>query len=109
MHCRICGEDINEKEQDNVSPFIGYPVCEDCKDDIMCDECCDTSNLLYIEEWNKVLCRDCVVREAESRELIHSVTHYYTQEYSEICSDADLAPVVEHLKDFLNVQEMNNN
>lgn len=109
MICRICGEDINEKGQDNISPISGYPVCEDCKDDIMCNECCEGDyggNLYYVEEWDKILCRDCIVKEAESQELIHTVTHYYTQEYSEICSDADLEPVIDHLKEFLYIQDV---
>lgn len=108
MICRICKEDINEKGQDNISPISGYPVCEDCKDDIMCGECCDIWNLFYVEEYDKIFCRDCLVEEAVKCEHIHKVTHYYTQEYSEICSDADLEPVIDHLKEFLNIQEVSN-
>lgn len=106
MICRICGEDINEKGQDNISPICDYPICEDCKDDIMCAECCECVGLFYVEEYDKILCRDCLVREAEEHEHIHSVTHYYTQEYHEICSDADLEPVIDHLKEFLDIQEV---
>lgn len=29
--CMECREDINAKGQDNVSPFPGYPICEDCR------------------------------------------------------------------------------
>ena len=106
MICGICGEDINEKGQDNISPTSGYPVCEDCKDDIMCDECCEGYGLYYIEKWDKILCRKCIVEEAERMELIHSVTHYYTQEYHEICSDADFEPVIDHLKEILDIEEV---
>ena len=28
--CMECREDINAKGQDNVSPFSGYPICEEC-------------------------------------------------------------------------------
>lgn len=108
MICKICGEDINEKGQDNISPISGYPVCEDCKDDIMCEECCTIFGLFYVEDWDKVLCRDCIVKEAESAELIYTVTHYYTQEYHEICSDADIDPVIEHLKEILDISEVDN-
>jgi hypothetical protein len=30
MICVICKRDINAIGQDNVSPFPGLPVCEDC-------------------------------------------------------------------------------
>lgn len=30
MKCCNCKEDINKKGQDNVSPFSGFPICEDC-------------------------------------------------------------------------------
>ena len=106
MICKICGEDINEKGQDNISPISGYPVCEDCKDDIMCAECCEIYGLFYVEEYDKIFCRDCLVKKAEEHGYIHSVTHYYTQEYQEICSDADLEPVIDHLKEFLDIQEI---
>ena len=111
MICRICKESIEEKGQENISPIIGYPVCEDCKEDIMCDECCEGNyggNLYYVEEYGRLLCRDCLVKEAECHEHIHSVTHYYTQEYHEICSDADLELVIDHLKEFLDIQEVEN-
>ena len=109
MICRICKEDIDEKEQKNISKIDGYPVCEDCKDDIMCEECCEGNwggNLYYVEEWEMLLCRDCLIAEAVKREQIHTVTHYYTQEYSEICNDADLELVIDHLKEFLDIQEV---
>ena len=109
MICKICGEDINEKGQDNISTISGYPICEDCKDDIMCAECYDSfTDLYYIEEWDKILCRHCLIEEAEKRGEIHSVTHYYTLEYHEICSDADLDPVIDHLKELFDIQEVNN-
>ena len=109
MICRICREDINEKGQDNISPISGYPVCEDCKEEIMCEECCEGnlgSNLFYIEEWDTILCRDCLVAKAAEEEIIHSITHYYTQEYHKICSDADLEPAIDHLKEVLDIQEV---
>ena len=37
--CFICGEDINAKGQDNVSPICGYPVCEDCIKYLACVDC----------------------------------------------------------------------
>ena len=30
IRCAICGEDINLKGEDNVSPIPGCPVCESC-------------------------------------------------------------------------------
>ncbi len=33
MNCVSCGRDIDQIGQDNVSPIVGYPVCEDCKKD----------------------------------------------------------------------------
>ncbi len=29
--CRVCGADIDEKNQDNMS-YRGAPICEDCAD-----------------------------------------------------------------------------
>ena len=109
MICRICGEDINEKGQDNISPISGYPICEDCKDDIMCVECYEGNygnNLYYIEKWDEILCKDCLIKKAEQREQIYSVTHYYTTDYNEICSDADLEPVIDYLKEYLDIQDV---
>ena len=106
MICKICGEDINEKGQTNVSPISGYPVCEDCKDVVMCERCCEGFGLYYVEEWDAILCCRCILEEAERRELIYTATHYYTQEYEEICSDSDYQPVIDHLKEFLNVTEV---
>ena len=34
MICEECGRDINEIGQDNCSPLCGYPVCEDCANDM---------------------------------------------------------------------------
>ena len=42
MKCFICKEDINKKGQDNMSPFSGFPVCEDC------------SNELTEKEWEEI-------------------------------------------------------
>lgn len=107
MICRLCGEDINEKGQDNISPISGYPVCEDCKDDIMCAECCEGNygyNLYYCEEFDKLLCRDCLIELAEKDNYIHSSKMYYDEEWHEICSDCDKEPVLEHLKERLGIQ-----
>ena len=30
MFCAICGRNINQLGQDNVSPVPGYPACEEC-------------------------------------------------------------------------------
>jgi hypothetical protein len=107
MICRICGEDINEKGQVNVSPISGYPVCEDCKDDISCERCCSSCDALYyVEEWGDLLCEACLVEAAKKRELIFSATHYYTKEGEEIGADCDLEPVIDHLKEFLDIEEV---
>lgn len=101
MICRICGDDINEKGQDNISPISGYPICEDCKDDIMCDHCYESNfggNLYYIAEFDKILCKDCLIREADEQNYIHTAKMYYTEDWNEICSDCDTEPVIEHLK-----------
>lgn len=34
MTCVKCGRDINEICQDNMSPIWGFPVCEDCADEM---------------------------------------------------------------------------
>ena len=110
MYCKLCNEDINEKGQDNISPISGYPICEDCKDDIMCAECCEGNyggHLYYVAEFDKILCQHCLIKEAEKENYIHSVTHYYTEDYTEICSDSDTEPVIEHLKDIgLEIQDI---
>lgn len=101
MLCRICGEDINEKGQDNVSTISGYPVCEDCKDDIMCENCCEGNyggNLYYVEEFDQILCRDCLIEKAHRQDYVHIAKMYYTEDWGEICSDADLEPVLDYLK-----------
>ena len=38
MYCVECGEDIDEKGQDNMSPIYGKPLCEDCYEDMSEDE-----------------------------------------------------------------------
>lgn len=97
MNCRICGEDINEKGQDNISPIIGYPVCEDCKDDIECEECYSSDNLCYVEELDKILCEDCIIELAERMGHIHTVTEYYTDEYTKISDETDKKSVIDYL------------
>lgn len=42
MTCIICNRDINLINQDNVSPFCGHPICEDC------------ANELTEKEWNEL-------------------------------------------------------
>ena len=42
MNCIICNRDINLINQDNVSPFCGHPICEDC------------ANELTEKEWNEL-------------------------------------------------------
>ena len=103
MICSICGDDINEKGQDNISPISGYPICEDCKDEIMCAECCEGNygyNLFYVAEYDKILCRDCLVTMAEKSGYIHSSKMYYDEDWNEICSDADTDPIVDYLTDY---------
>ena len=60
MYCRICGENINRKNQDNVSPVSGYPVCQNCVQDLCCEECGSTKDLRYDEEYGLVLCCECL-------------------------------------------------
>lgn len=103
MNCRICNENINEKGQDNISPFCNYPVCEDCRDEIQCENCSEycTDHLIYVEEWDKVLCRECLVEEAEKKGVIHTIKTYYNSNYDEICNDNDLEPVIDYIKEYL--------
>lgn len=99
MICRICGEDINEKRQDNVSPIGGYPVCEDCRDDICCESCYSSADLYYCEDDDKIYCRDCVVELAEKRGIINSAKVFYTDDWHRICDDTDYEPIIEYLKE----------
>ena len=105
MICRICNEDINEKGQDNVSPFSHYPVCEDCIDQIQCEDCFEycTDHLIYIEEWDKLLCRDCLVEEAEKKGIIKSIKYFFDADYNEIATDADCEPVIDYIKEYLGI------
>lgn len=100
MICRICGEDINEKGQNNVSPISGYPVCEDCKGDIECEECSASNfchTLYYVEKIDKVLCRDCLVNLAEERNCIYSTKKYFTEEWQELGDCSDLEPIIDYI------------
>ena len=110
MICKFCGEDINEKGQDNISPISGYPICEDCKEDIMCAECCtgNYGDLYYVEECDKILCRDCLIELAEERRYIHTTKSYYTNEYSKLCDESNLEPIIDYLKenDYFRLQEI---
>jgi hypothetical protein len=110
MICRICGEDINEKGQDNVSPISGYPVCEDCKDDIMCYECCEGNyggNLYYVEECDRILCRSCLVAWLEEKGYINSTKTYYDEEWNtKLGTDDDYSPIIEHIKEIIDIQEV---
>ena len=106
MICRVCNEDINEKCQDNVSTISGYPICEDCKDEVCCEDCYETYNLYYLEQVDKVLCKSCLIETAEKMGYINSAKKYFTDEWREICNDNDLEPVVDFLKDNYGLQEM---
>ena len=67
MNCCICGRNINDIGQDNVSLISGYPVCEDCVPDLCCQDCGSTENLRYDERWDLVLCCECI-QKAEMEE-----------------------------------------
>ena len=68
MECCICGQNINAKHQDGVSPISGYPVCEDCVQDLCCQDCGSTENLHYVEDYDLVLCASCISK-AENEEV----------------------------------------
>lgn len=104
MICRICNEDINEKGQDNISTISGYPVCEDCKDEICCECCYEVEDLYYSEKFDKVICKDCLIEKAERDDYIHSVKTYYTDDWQAICDDNDLQPVIEFLQETMDIQ-----
>lgn len=106
MICRICNEDIKEKGQDNISTISGYPVCEDCKDEICCGHCATMENIYYSEEFDEVLCKECLIEEAEKNDYIHSSKVYYTDDWQKICDDTDLQPVIEFLEETMNIQEV---
>ena len=67
MNCCICGENIDRKGQDNVSPISGYPVCEDCVQDLCCEDCGSTEKLHYHDRYGLVLCDECI-KKAEIEE-----------------------------------------
>lgn len=104
MICKICLRDIDEMGLDNVSPFSGYPVCEDCKDEIECDSCNDTGTLYYDAESDRVLCRQCLVREAEKKGVINSGKVFFDEDWNRIGDDTDLGPIAEHLEDVMELQ-----
>jgi hypothetical protein len=107
IYCRICGEDIDELGLDNVSPVSGYPVCEDCIDEMMCEDCCGTEGLLYVSEYDTILCKDCLIVRAEKEGRIHSTKSFYTEDWEQICfSDSDNGPVIEYLKERYEMQEV---
>lgn len=33
MLCSWCGVDLEEINSDNLSPFLGFPLCEDCAEE----------------------------------------------------------------------------
>lgn len=109
MICRICGEDIDERGLDNVSPFAGYPICEDCIGDIFCENCgslrSSITKLMYVEELNKILCKECLAKAAEKQGYINSAIVFYDHDYKEIGNDDDYTPVIEYLKDIYTIQE----
>ena len=45
--CSICGEDIDEKGQDNVSLMVGCPICEDCSQDVRYDRLVNDDDEVY--------------------------------------------------------------
>lgn len=106
MICKKCYEDIEEKGQDNVSPICGYPVCEDCKDEIWCENCCETGTLYYDEENGKLLCAHCLAKKAEKSGLIFSVKTFYTSEGTHLGTDEDFEPVAKYLSEVLDLEEV---
>lgn len=34
MNCYFCKRDLNKIYQDNMSPYSGFPICEDCNRDL---------------------------------------------------------------------------
>lgn len=104
MNCRKCGINIEEEGLCNISPFCGYPVCEDCKDEIMCDWCCDTGTLYYDEDTERILCKDCLVRQAETKGILNSSKVYYDEDWQRLGGDDDLGPIVEHLEKVMDLQ-----
>lgn len=105
MKCRYCGADMNKRGLDNVSPFADYPICEDCIGDVCCSECSKDTDIVYVEEFDEILCKDCLIEESERRCYIHSAKTFYDDDYREIGSDDNTEQVVEYLKEFLNIQE----
>lgn len=72
-----------------------------------CFEYC-TDQLIYIEEWDKLLCRECLVEEAEKKGIIKSIKYFFDADYNEIASDADCEPVIDYIKEYLGIcQEKN--
>lgn len=110
MICRNCGEHIEEKGQTNVSPIAQYPICEDCKDGIVCNECYegDNSNLYYVEKYDTILCAECLIKLADARGCIHTVTTYYSEDGNKICDSNNTEPLIKYLNDDydFNLQEV---
>ena len=106
MICRICGEDIDKKYQCNVSPISGYPICEDCKDEICCERCYETDSLYYAEEFDKILCKHCLIVKAEKAGYINSYKIYCNEDWNKIGYDGDYAPIIEYLEGRIDLQEI---
>ena len=106
MICRKCLEDIEEKGQDNISPISGYPICEDCKDDICCDSCYETDDIYYVEEFDKILCRHCLITKAEKAGYINSYKVFCNEDWNEIGNDGDYAPIIEYLERKMYLEEV---
>ena len=106
MICKKCYEDIEEKGQDNISPISGYPICEDCKDDIVCDNCYDSEGIYYVDEFEKILCKHCLVRKADKTGWVNSYTVYCDQDWNTIATDADPFPVIDYLEKRLDMQKI---
>ncbi len=104
MICKICLKDIDEMGLDNVSPFSGYPVCEDCKDEIECDNCGNTGTLYYDAEAERILCRQCLIKDAEKEGVLNSSKVYYDENWNKLGDDGDYGPICDHLEEVMDLQ-----
>lgn len=41
VFCSCCGADLDAIGSDNVSPVSGFPLCEECKDEMIKEDCFD--------------------------------------------------------------------
>ena len=56
--CKECREDIDAKGQDNVSPFSGYPICEECLSAMSPRDLTAIAEYLAEEEYEEDECGD---------------------------------------------------